>query len=69
MKDGTKERGGAALALCLVLIAVISLGALALVMACGRARIVPIGGETGSAFATKTALSWGQDEEIDPTRI
>ena len=69
MRDRPKESGGAALALCLVLIAVISLGALALVGACGRARIVPIGGGSGGAFATKTALSWGQDEEIDPTRI
>ena len=64
-----REGGAAALALCLVLVAVIGLGALALVGACGRARIVPTGGGSGSTLATRTAISWDKDEDIDPTEI
>ncbi len=71
MKKRKKETIWVALALCFALVAVFSLGGLALAGAYGRASIVPLGGEARSASASQTSFrrSMEDGEGIDPTEI
>ena len=70
MKERKKETKWVALALCFALLAVFSLGGLALAGTYGRATIVPLNREVGSASASQTSARWSLDEEdIDPTQI
>ncbi len=69
MKGSKREKRLAGLALFLALVAVFSLGGLALAVTYGGTNIVPTGRETRSFAATQTNIVWSPWEAIDPTEI
>ena len=69
MKESKREKRLVGLALCLALIAVFSLGGLALAVTYGHTGIVPVGQETRTFSATRTNLAWNPREPIEPTEI
>ncbi len=69
MKESKRERRLAGLALCLALVAVFSLGGLALAVTYGGTGIVPVGRENRSFSATQTNMAWNSREAVDPVKI
>ena len=69
MKGSKREKRLAGLALFLALVAVFSLGGLALGLTYGGTNIVSTGRETRSFAATQTNIVWSPWEAIDPTEI